>query len=186
MVGNDIVDIREAKRCSNWQRPRFLEKLFTSEEQQLIHDSPSSFLMVWGLWTMKESAYKLYTQTSPSRFYSPRAFQCTFEHSKAMVSYQDFHCNVKTTIASQYILSEARLNRDKMTSDVILFQDKNPKTQSELLKLRLLEMVSKLYSADRPNLNVKKCKFGIPKVIYDSEEIHVSMTHHGNFGAIAL
>ena len=27
MIGNDIVDIEEAKRMSNWQRPRFLEKI---------------------------------------------------------------------------------------------------------------------------------------------------------------
>jgi phosphopantetheinyl transferase (holo-ACP synthase) len=186
MVGNDIVDIREAKKYSSWQRPRFLEKLFTSEEQQLIHDSPSPFLMVWRLWTMKESAYKLYTQTSPSRFYSPRAFQCIIEDSKAIVCYEDFHCNVKTKLTSRYILSEARLSVNKMTSDVVLFHDKNPKIQSEILKSRLLERVSKLYNADRPNLNFKKCKFGIPKVIFNSEKIHVSMTHHGNFGAIAL
>ena len=33
MVGNDIVDLAEAKKASNWQRPRFLEKLFTPNEQ---------------------------------------------------------------------------------------------------------------------------------------------------------
>ena len=44
MIGNDIVDIAEAKKDSNWQRSRFLDKLFTSKEQQLVHQSKNSFL----------------------------------------------------------------------------------------------------------------------------------------------
>jgi len=76
MIGNDIVDIAEARQRSNWQRPRFLDKLFTLQEQQLIQNSDNSFLMVWRLWSMKESAYKLYTQLHPSRFYNPKQFEC--------------------------------------------------------------------------------------------------------------
>ena len=62
MIGTDIIDIVEAKKTSNWERPRFLEKLFTSNEQQLIHNSENKFVMVWRLWSMKEAAYKLYIQ----------------------------------------------------------------------------------------------------------------------------
>ena len=47
MVGNDIVDIGLAKKSSNWTRSRFLDKLFTKKEQQLIFHSENSFNMVW-------------------------------------------------------------------------------------------------------------------------------------------
>ena len=33
MIGNDIVDLNLAERQSNWQRPGFLEKQFTIQEQ---------------------------------------------------------------------------------------------------------------------------------------------------------
>ena len=46
MIGNDIVDITEAKQKSNWQRPRFLDKLFTVQEQQLIQNAHDPFLKV--------------------------------------------------------------------------------------------------------------------------------------------
>ena len=106
MVGNDVVDLEEAKRTSNWERPRYLEKLFTSKEQQLIHNATNSFSMVWRLWSMKEAAYKLYTQLNPSRFYNPKGFECDISDLNGIVKFKDFECNVKTQIASKYILSE--------------------------------------------------------------------------------
>ena len=35
MIGNDIVDLKQAAKDSNWQRPRFLDKVFTKHEQDL-------------------------------------------------------------------------------------------------------------------------------------------------------
>ena len=92
MVGNDIIDIQEAQKKSNWQRPRFLEKLFTIKEQQLIQNSEHSFLMVWRLWSMKEAAYKLYTQLHPSRFYKPKSFECEMNDLNGTVIFQEFKC----------------------------------------------------------------------------------------------
>ena len=49
MVGNDIVDLNEASRASNWQRPRFLDKLFSEQEQAYINSAEKAFKMVWRL-----------------------------------------------------------------------------------------------------------------------------------------
>ncbi|MDT0294261.1 4'-phosphopantetheinyl transferase superfamily protein [Mesonia ostreae] len=58
MIGNDVVDLHMTKQESNWQRPRFLEKIFTKGEQaKIISDKDPNFL-VWLFWSMKESAYK--------------------------------------------------------------------------------------------------------------------------------
>ena len=85
MIGNDIVDIEEAKRMSNWQRPRFLEKIFTDKEQYLIKSSENPFILVWRFWSMKEAAYKLYTQLKPSRFYRPKSFECDIDKTHTTV-----------------------------------------------------------------------------------------------------
>ena len=47
MVGNDIIDIQLATLQSNWQRPRYLDKLFTTSEQELIRSSDNATRMVW-------------------------------------------------------------------------------------------------------------------------------------------
>lgn len=187
MVGNDIVDLEEAKKTSNWQRPRFLNKLFTSKEQLLICNSKNAFLMVWRLWSMKESAYKLYTQLYPSRFYNPKGFECFIDNGNGMVRFKGFECHTKTQITSKYILSEARLMDAKITSKVIKFKDDtNSKTKSELIRHDLLSKFSKENQLSLADLKIKKSEFGIPTVHFNSETIQLTISHHGRFGAYAI
>ena len=186
MVGNDVVDLREAKTNSNWQRPRFLAKLFTSKEQQLIYNATNSFTMVWRLWSMKEAAYKLYTQQNPSRFYNPIGFECDIVNLNGIVKFKDFECNVKTQITSRYILSEARFSDTPMTSKVINFNNKFQKNQSASLKDSLLIELSRLHELPTELFKFKKGDFGIPSVMANSVNISVSISHHGYFGAFAI
>lgn len=186
MVGNDIVDVSEAKRASNWQRPRFLEKIFTSKEQCLIQNSKDPFTLVWRLWSIKEAAYKLYTQIYPSRFYNPKGFECELKNSHSKVVFKNFKCYVQTKTTSEYIISEARLGDCEMTSKILLLKDKNSESQSEFLKVKLLDRISEDYNLALSNLNFNKSEFGIPTVNFNSETLNVSLTHHGNYGAIAI
>jgi phosphopantetheinyl transferase (holo-ACP synthase) len=185
MIGNDIVDLAEAKRNSNWQRPRFLEKLFTPYEQQLIQNSEHPFLMVWRLWSMKEAAYKLYTQLNPSRFYKPKQFECNIENLKGMVSYQDFECYLRTKITSQYILSEARLTDTGFISEVLEIESSCIRNQSAILKTQLVSKLADRMQLLKHDLNIVKSEFGIPSVYHKSErlDLGISFTHHGNYGA---
>jgi len=186
MIGNDIVDLAEAKQKSNWQRPRFLEKLFTIREQQLIKNSEHSFFMVWRLWSMKEAAYKLYTQIHQSRFYNPKGFECNIKNETGIVRFKDFECNVKTQMTSKYVLSEARLTSSKITSRVIALKVNYPKNQSEVTKSALLSELSKQYKVSKADLEFQKTEFGIPTVFINSEKIQVSLSHHGCFGAYVI
>ena len=188
MIGNDIVDIAEAKQKSNWQRARFLDKLYTFHEQQLIQNSDHHFLMVWRLWSMKEAGYKLYTQLHPSRFYNPKQFECEIIDSEGKVSYKDFICFVKTKVTSQYIISESRLVATDMISECIKMNDGSPKHQSDSVKRELLSKVSKQFNILKSDLKVLKSEFGIPSVYQNSRKLNIgiSITHHGNYGAYAI
>ena len=186
MVGNDIVDLKEARKSSNWQRPRFLNKLFTFKEQQLIHKSKNPFNMVWRLWSMKEAAYKLYTQKYPSRFYNPKGFECELQDENGTVKFKDFECLIKTTITSNYILSEARFEEFEMTSKVIGFNTNNIEFQSEDLKDALLDEFSNLYRVSKTDLTFEKSEFGIPTVVFNSDRIQVSLSHHGFYGTYVV
>jgi phosphopantetheinyl transferase (holo-ACP synthase) len=185
MIGNDIVDLAEAKENSNWQRPRFLDKLFTPYEQQLIRNSEHPFLMVWRLWTMKEAAYKLYTQLHPSRFYKPKQFVCKIENLKGKVNYQEFQCYLTTKITSQYIVSEARLTNTDFISEVLEIEFNSITSQSAILKTQLVSKLADRMELLKQDLNIVKSEFGIPSLYHKSErlDLGISLTHHGNYGA---
>jgi phosphopantetheinyl transferase (holo-ACP synthase) len=76
MIGNDIVDLAQAEEDSNWKRPGYLEKLFTTEEQFLISSNIQPESMIWLLWTMKESAYKISSRRSKLREFAPVKLCC--------------------------------------------------------------------------------------------------------------
>ncbi|TKC09137.1 4'-phosphopantetheinyl transferase family protein [Pedobacter frigoris] len=76
MIGNDIVDLDRAARDSNWQRKGYLNKLFTASEQYLIASAPDASIMVWLLWSMKESAYKINSRKTGLRSFAPVKLIC--------------------------------------------------------------------------------------------------------------
>lgn len=185
MIGNDIVDLVEAKLKSNWKRPGYLDKLFTINEQRFIQNSEHKFLMVWRLWSMKEAAYKLYTQIHPSRFYKPKQFQCEINNSGGQVGYKDFSCYIKTKKTSQYIISEARLVAKDMSSECIKLSDSSAQHQSDAVKNALLTKIASQYTILKTDLKLLKSEFGIPSVYQNSKKLNISISisHHGNYGA---
>jgi phosphopantetheinyl transferase (holo-ACP synthase) len=82
MIGNDVVDIVQSRKESNWQRPGFLQKIFTPEEQQLILNSAEPEIIVWLLWSMKEAAYKIYNRQTGIRKYMATDLQCIINFKK--------------------------------------------------------------------------------------------------------
>ena len=186
MIGNDIVDIAQARNESNWQRPRFLEKLFTPQEQSLIYDSENKTQIIWRLWSMKEAAYKLHTQLYPSRFYAPKRFCCFIENDEGVVRFNDTEYYTTTKITSDYIYSEAYLSASKLVSDIIQFENKPNETNSNVLKQQLLHKLAITFNLSFKDLKLQKNNFSIPFILIHDCKIHISLSHHGNFGAYAF
>ncbi len=76
MIGNDIVDLVLASTQSNWRRKGYLDKIFTKEEQMLIVAAVNADEMVWRLWSMKESAYKIHNRETGIRKFAPTGLCC--------------------------------------------------------------------------------------------------------------
>lgn len=76
MIGNDIVDLLQAHKDSNWNRNGYLDKIFTDEEQFLISSDMYPSLMVWLLWSMKEAAYKINSRATKLRTFAPIKLRC--------------------------------------------------------------------------------------------------------------
>lgn len=186
MVGNDIVDINEARNTSNWKRSRFLDKIYTKDEQSAIRNASNSFIKVWQLWSMKEAAYKLYTQVYPSRFYNPKGFECFIKKDYSIVKFEDFKCYVTTKITSEYIISEARLNSRFMTSKVIKFENKNANNQSEIIRKTVIQKGADICNTSKEGIKISTSKYGTPSITIKSKTVPISLTHHGNYGAYAF
>ncbi|MBB5436627.1 phosphopantetheinyl transferase (holo-ACP synthase) [Pedobacter sp. AK017] len=108
MIGNDIVDLEQAKKESNWKRKGYLEKIFTPGERFLISAAKDAEMMVWLLWTMKESAYKIFSRENKIRVFAPAAIVCNnlIIHKKTAtgnVWYQEQSYFTKTSITERYI-----------------------------------------------------------------------------------
>ena len=185
MVGNDIVDLAEARQFCNWQRPRYLSKVFTKKEEDRIQNSVDPEQTVWAIWSAKEAAYKLYIQKHQGRFFNPEAFQYSTENSVSKVHYKDFKCFVKTTATSEFILSEARQHNFEMHTDFVRLTSNEAKIQTKETTAALLRTLSKTLNVPHTELNIQKSKDGVPLVRFGSESINVSLSHHGHFGAFA-
>ena len=113
MIGNDVIDLSLAKKESNWQRKGFLKKLFSNDEQQLILEALNSFEMVWRLWSMKEAAYKIFTQQHSVRFFAPKKFECKLMLGlKGVVCYKNQKFYTTSIVNQQYIFTKAGLIKD--------------------------------------------------------------------------
>ena len=142
MIGNDIIDLSLAKTESNWQRRGFLEKQFSANEQHFILNAPNSFEMVWRLWSMKEAAYKIFTQQHSVRFFAPKKFECKLmQDLKGVVCYKGQQFYTSSIINQQYIFTKAGLSKEESSYSEMVSPDQiDTMIKSKLNELTALEI----------------------------------------------
>ena len=169
MIGNDIVDLDKAKQDSDIFRPRYLEKICTKEEIELVLSSYNPIYTFWRLWTMKESVYKAFQRKFGFKpVFNPFAFMCRFDDSDVgNVSYHGHQVSTKSIQHEDYMYSEV-LNSEGnkryfgTTTDFLL----NLKTEFNLKSLPEIRKIA-----------------GMPNLLLLDEILPLSKTHHGKFQA---
>jgi len=79
MLGNDVVDLRDADSRPETFRPRFDARVFTREERRSISRDRDPLARRWAHWGAKEAAYKLARQMDPRLVFSPIRLEVEFE-----------------------------------------------------------------------------------------------------------
>lgn len=158
MIGNDIVDLELAKVQSNWKRKGFLDKIFTINEQNVIHKSLNPAVEIWKLWTRKEAAYKIYNRQTGIRGYFPRKLECSTEeiksdYSDGFVAIEDETYYTQTFVNEDYVYSIAVTSVQNLKKIVLVHPDK------KIIKINDLPYIQ---DSIKP----------------------VSITHHGRFNRI--
>lgn len=80
-VGTDVVDLADPRTADRHSDARFLQRVFTSSEQELICNAAAARCEVWSLWAAKEAAYKVASKL--------RGSPPVFAHSSFAVIWHD-------------------------------------------------------------------------------------------------
>ena len=183
MVGNDIVDLNQAQKDSNWTRKGYLEKIFSSAELRRIDSSNSPETVIWRYWTMKESAYKIIVQKEKRRFFNPKVLYCTIlNEKKGIVHYHENQIDVFTKTLQSYVYSFCSFQNGTNTINRIF------NGQGGSFEVWKLKEIGKFFGLKLDEIKIKKDELGVPKIYFQDRltPCSISVTHHGQFAAICL
>lgn len=192
MTGNDIVDMATAAAESNWKRKGFLEKVFTLREQRYIREAVSPEEMVWKIWSMKESAYKVYTRQYGGRFFAPQKLNCTVLNGSAgMVEINAITYHTVTHSSKNYIYSIARpagTGKDPFTGCCFRVPRHDHRSQQQFIYKKLVSHYAAISGKQKNKIAVIKDRSGIPNLHCSGEKpgIPVSITQHGRYAAYTI
>ena len=197
MIGNDIIDLVLTRQESKWQRPRFVEKLFTDSEQKMIQEVKHPELMVWLLWSIKESTYKIISRSEQHRFFAPKKFTgtlsnypdclnapsisgfCTYKNSK-------FHT---TSFISDHLIHTIAQTENNQSIQHTFFNlpSSDSKVQSVFTRQQLKDCYATSKNLNVSDLEVRKNDTGVPFLFYKNEKLPtvISLSHHGRFGGFS-
>ena len=181
MIGNDVIDLSLAKTQSNWQRKGFLKKLFSNDEQQLILEALNSFEMVWRLWSMKEAAYKIFTQQHSVRFFAPKKFECKLMLGlKGVVCYKNQKFYTTSIVNQHYIFTRAALTKETSSYSEMVSPDQ--------IDTMIKDKLNVLTGLKMTGIKQKKSKTGAPSYYNKTTLLtsSCSISHHGKYGAYSF
>ena len=189
MIGNDIIDLQLAARQSNWKRKGFLDKLFSREEQCLVFDSAAPFRMVWKLWSMKESAYKVHVRKTGERRFNPGRFSCEImDQGKGLVHIDAQMYLTITEAQKDFIHTMARdpsFEQGLISHTTMIPGGGDP---GRILRRSLVRDLAERREMSVEGLEVKKNGLQIPEFYVHNRKLKdlCSLSHHGRFGAYML
>jgi phosphopantetheine--protein transferase-like protein len=195
MIGVDIVALGAVSNSFTIRKDRFLNKLFTIDEQQLITNSSSPENAVWLLWSMKESAWKAHQHLDGKRLFNPKSFECQispdFNPNQSIYGRVEAFDEIYTThsvLNSKFVYSVAGVQDADIQSFVVNFNNDSSAIQSSFLKEQLLAQVAIIQNVQLSALELVKSQSGIPKITFNGKllPVNCSLSHHGPFGAYAL
>jgi hypothetical protein len=209
------VDLNDPHNMGKSRNLRFVNRVFTPSEQELIFDSHKPDTMIWALWAGKETAYKIISKCYPSVSSTPRLYEvsldCTDNHSSSdcfpaegnIISgsvdtpYGNVH--IKIFITSDYVhcigttseretMDSLVWHVDRISPDSEAMPDYESTFGRNALKRGLLAYGKR----EQEDIDIKREKgcngLGPPFVYINGKpaEIDISLSHDGLFTAYAF
>jgi len=180
VAGNDLVDLKQAARDSNWQRTGYLHKICTAEEEQLILSAADPHTMLWLIWTMKEASYKVVNRLSGMRSYAPRSFVCSGLNMqgssvRAFVAFNEFSLFINAEVSTEMVHTVAVLREEELGQLQTHYLNYTPGYVSD-------------FNQSHPEYILSKNGAGLPQVrqLPGPQILEASVSHHGRYAAIVF
>lgn len=189
MIGNDIIDLQLAARQSNWKRKDFMNKLFSRQEQCLVLESSAPNRMVWKLWSMKESAYKIHVRKTGKRRFDPRSFNCEIIDQNQGFVHIDSDCyETMTTMKKELIHTMAHAINIEHELFYGMIMNEDGVDLGDALRKSLIKDLDERFKGPVKGLQVRKNGLHIPELYVDHRKLKdlCSLSHHGRYGAYLL
>ena len=190
MIGNDIVDLTFASIGHRWKEQRFMDKVFSVDEQNLIANADNQFQTIWLIWTMKESAYKIHVQQYSKHFFAPTKLTCQLlSKTEGSVEICNDIYHTSSNITKEYIYTIAYSKSSKnVTGGCFKIKDTSYTKQHSESYRSVLRTFSNLSNISIEALEIRKNKFGVPEIFWNHRKqlIPFSITHHGHYYGYAM
>ncbi len=192
MTGNDIVDKATAAAESNTKRKGFLEKLFTPRERIYISEASEPADIIWRLWTMKESCYKIYIRQSGGRFFAPKKFDCRLSDPVNGTVHFNNNRFLATTVNHENYMYSVAFPRESVMNPLanccFMIPQMNYDDQQQYIFEKIIKTYKLLAGNNISATCVMKDEHGIPFLVNENDhsKIPVSITHHGHYAAFTI
>ena len=202
-VGNDVVDLKDPENIGKSRDDRFLSRVFTAGERELIASVPSHHTLLWSLWAAKEAAYKAVSRADPAVCSIPHRYRVVIEAEDATRKIVRLAGKVITPrgelvlgvfVSADWVHAlaagtEEALNR--LCRRVKRLEGgKGAVNSSAFVRGALLREIARRLNCAVDDLSVVKNQDGLgaPRVLFRGELLaaEVSLSHDGRFAAFAF
>lgn len=103
-IGNDIVDLERSPKHKA-QDQRFMQRVFTPQEQAAILEAKDPETLLWLFWAAKEAAYKAISKIDSPPVFSHKLFEVSLSPDKYwVVKYQEHIAKCYTHIVENQLV----------------------------------------------------------------------------------
>ena len=206
-VGNDIVDLKAPAAKGKSKDLRFLKRVLTKNETEIMLNSDHPDTLLWFFWAAKETAYKAISKNSSAITSAPLKYEVVLNMSDPYLC-RGKVCTPSGTVNTRFVFDDDKVSCIGKTGsddfsgfffDINIIKaenridyDKSSEQVSSLVRDSAINSMSDFFN--EPAGNFKICRFyddngnqGPPVVLLNGKylEVDISLSHDGRFFAYA-
>ena len=209
------MDLNDPHNMGKSRNLRFVNRVFTPSEQELIFDSHKPDTLVWALWAGKETAYKIISKCYPSVSSTPRLYEVSLDYTGNCNRFDDFPAGqstisgsvetpygrvyIKIFVTSDYVHCIGTTSEREEIDSLVWHVDRIspdsgalPGYESTFVRKALKQHLLAYYNREKKDIDIRRENgphgLGPPFVCLKGKpvEIDISLSHDGLFTAYAF
>ena len=190
MIGNDVVDLRDAEVQPGATHRRFDERVFAEPERAAIERSGAPNRLRWMLWAAKKAAYKVARKLDPRVVFSPRRFTVELESDlHGSVCHGDWRFPVVIHEESQAVHAVAASSEqclERVRAEMRLCPGDYAGGPSAAVRSVAIDHLARELGTESLDLTIVR-EGRVPRLMLRGEPsgLDLSLSHHGRLVAFA-